>query len=139
MPSAAGDSRSPAATLPTVPSPPAATTIPARALAPLISDAAAGLLDGSLTIHISGCPKGCAHPGSAALTIVGQPDGCSLIVNGCARDQPVATTATPALPAALKRIADAAARGRQPGKTAADTIARLGAAQLAQTFGTAHG
>jgi precorrin-3B synthase len=117
----------------------ASAEIPARTLAPLISGAAAGLLDGSLTIHISGCPKGCAHPGAAALTIVGRPDGCGLIVNGCARDQPVATTATSALPAALEHIADAAAGTHQPGATAADTIARLGAAQLAQTFGTAHG
>jgi precorrin-3B synthase len=115
----------------------AAAEIPARALAPLISEAAAGLLDGSLTIHISGCPKGCAHPGAAALTIVGQPDGCGLIVDGSARDQPLATTASAALPAALKRIADA--RVRQPGETSADAFARLGSAQLAQTFGTAHG
>jgi precorrin-3B synthase len=117
----------------------ASAEIPARALAPMISDAATELLDGSVTIHISGCPKGCAHPGASALTIVGQPDGCGLIVNGCARDQPITTAATPALPAALARIADAAASGRRPGETAADTLARLGRAPLAQTFGTAHG
>jgi precorrin-3B synthase len=113
--------------------------IPARALAPLISSAAAGLLDGSLTVHLSGCRKGCAHPGAAALTIVGEPTSCGLVVDGCARDQPVATAATAALPAAMARIARAAAGARQPGETAADTLARLGGAPLAQTFGTAHG
>jgi precorrin-3B synthase len=116
-----------------------AAEIPARALAPLISDAAALLLDGSLTVHISGCPKGCAHPGASALTIVGTQGGCGLIVDGCARDQPLATAATAALPAGLERIAQTAASAHQPGETTADTLARLDAAQLAQTFGTAHG
>ena len=117
----------------------ASAEIPARALAPLISDAAAGLLDGSLTIHISGCPKGCAHPGASALTIVGQPDSCGLVVDGCARDRPIATAATGALPVAMARIANAATHARQPDETAAETLARLGSAPLARTFGTAHG
>ncbi|WP_407526248.1 hypothetical protein [Methylobacterium oryzisoli] len=26
-------------------------------------------------VHVSGCPKGCAHPGRADLTLVGRPDG----------------------------------------------------------------
>src|SRR5207248_2971831 len=55
-----------------------AAEIPARALGPLISAAAKPLLDASLTVHISGCAKGCAHPGPAALTIVGSPAGCGL-------------------------------------------------------------
>jgi precorrin-3B synthase len=117
----------------------ASAEIPARALAPLISDAAADLLDGSLTVHISGCPKGCAHPGTSALTIVGQQDGCGLIVDGCARDQPSATTPAAALPAGLKRIAGAVARDRRHGETSADTLARLGNTPLAQTFGTPNG
>jgi len=117
----------------------ASAEIPARALAPLISDAAALLLDGSLTVHISGCRKGCAHPGVSALTIVGTQGGCGLIVDACARDQPIAIVAATALPAALERIAQTAAGAHQPGDTTADTLARLDAAQLAQTFGTAHG
>ncbi|ACA16894.1 nitrite/sulfite reductase hemoprotein beta-component ferrodoxin domain protein [Methylobacterium sp. 4-46] len=28
-----------------------------------------------LTLHVSACPKGCAHPAAADLTLVGQPDG----------------------------------------------------------------
>ena len=30
-------------------------------------------------IHISGCAKGCAHPGAAALTVVGTERGCGIV------------------------------------------------------------
>jgi precorrin-3B synthase len=115
----------------------ASAEIPARTLAPLILSAAAGLLDGSLTVHVSGCPKGCAHPGPAALTIVGSRDGCGLVVGGCARDQPGASIAAAALPSGLARIAREAARAGRPEETSADTLARLGAAPLASIFGAA--
>jgi precorrin-3B synthase len=39
-------------------------------------------------VHISGCAKGCAHPGTAALTVVGTGHGCGIIRHGCARDAP---------------------------------------------------
>jgi precorrin-3B synthase len=116
----------------------ASAEIPARALAPLISAAAAGLLDGSLTVHVSGCPKGCAHPGPSGLTIVGQQSGCGLIVGGSARDHPVATVAAVALPSGFARIAAEVARNGRPEETSADGLARLGAAQLATIFGAAR-
>ena len=118
----------------------AAAEIPARALGPLICGAAAPLLDGSLTIHVSGCPKGCAHPGAAGLTIVGSQNGCGLIIDGSARDRPGATIAAETLPAGLGRIVGEVARANRPGETSADTFARLGAAHLATIFGaTRHG
>jgi precorrin-3B synthase len=40
------------------------------------------------TIHISGCPKGCAHPAPAALTIVGTQDGCGIVRHGSAHVPP---------------------------------------------------
>jgi precorrin-3B synthase len=113
----------------------AAAEIPARALGPLISGAAACLLDGSLTVHLSGCPKGCAHPGASALTIVGRQDGCGLVVDGSAADHPGAVIAAADLPAAFGRVARDVARVGRPGETAADILARLGAAQLATIFG----
>jgi precorrin-3B synthase len=113
----------------------AAAEIPARTLAPLISSAAASLLDGSLTLHVSGCPKGCAHPGTCALTIVGNQNGCGLVVDGCARQHPGATIAAAALPDALAVIAREITRSGRPGETSADTLARLGAAQVAKIFG----
>jgi precorrin-3B synthase len=39
-------------------------------------------------IHVSGCAKGCAHPGTAALTLVGSERGCGIVRNGTARDAP---------------------------------------------------
>ena len=112
----------------------AAAEIPARALAPLIVSAAANLLDGSLTLHLSGCPKGCAHPGACALTIVGNPSGCGLVVDGSARQQPGVTIAAANLPAAVAGVAREAARLGRPDETSADTLARFGAAQVATIF-----
>ncbi len=71
----------------------ASAYMPARAIAPEIAEATASSLADGKTIHISGCAKGCAHPGPAALTIVGTPDGCALIANGTTRDTPFAVVA----------------------------------------------
>lgn len=54
--------------------------IPARQLAPEIATAAEHLKSG--IIHISGCPKGCAHHGPAVLTVVGREGQCDLLLNG---------------------------------------------------------
>jgi len=77
----------------------------ARAIAPLIAESMAPLVDETLTIHISGCAKGCAHPGPTALTAVGTPGGCALVANGSARDSPFAVIATDELAAAIARYA----------------------------------
>jgi len=72
----------------------ASARIAARALAPLVAASAAPLVGGGFTIHISGCAKGCAHPASAALTVVGTAAGCALVANGTASD--AAKTMVPA-------------------------------------------
>ena len=41
--------------------------IPARRMAAEIANEYSGLLDGSVHLHVSGCAKGCAHPGNADL------------------------------------------------------------------------
>lgn len=46
----------------------------ARALAPRVTK----------TLHVSGCAKGCAHPGPAPLTLTATPDGWRIIANGTA-------------------------------------------------------
>ncbi len=53
--------------------------IPARALAPAIAAAVAAWRG---TVHVSGCAKGCAHRGAAALTIVGRDGRCDLLADG---------------------------------------------------------
>jgi len=66
----------------------AATRPLARRLAPHVPAGA--------TLHVSGCAKGCAHPGSAPLTLVARPGGrCDLILNGTASDAAVATNLSP--------------------------------------------
>ncbi len=53
----------------------------ARALAPHVSPDA--------RLHVSGCAKGCAHAGPAAITLVATSKGFDLIRDGSARDLPV--------------------------------------------------
>ena len=61
--------------------------IPARRiaaeLAPLMPASAAGVL-----VHVSGCPKGCAHPRPAALTLTGHAQGCAVVYRGTAAAVP---------------------------------------------------
>jgi precorrin-3B synthase len=58
--------------------------IDARRLATVIAPRLEGRRDG-IAIHVSGCAKGCAHPGPVALTVVGDAQGCGIIRDGTAR------------------------------------------------------
>ena len=66
-----------------------------------IAAAAGTFLDASSLIHLSGCAKGCANPGVAALTLVG-PN--RLIVRGRASDPPHGKISTAALLAGLSGL-----------------------------------
>lgn len=57
---------------------------------PLARRLAASVPEGR-TLHVSGCAKGCAHPGAADVTIVATPQGFDRIVGGCASDLPKAS------------------------------------------------
>jgi precorrin-3B synthase len=83
----------------------ASAHIAARAMAPRIAEIAAPYLDDSSKIHVSGCAKGCAHAGPAALTVVGTPAGCALVAYGSARDEPFAIVVADQLPAAILNFA----------------------------------
>jgi precorrin-3B synthase len=82
--------------------------IPARALAsaltPILEPALRPVRNG-VVVHISGCPKGCAHPIAAALTLVGTPDGCGIIHHGSARTAPGRYVDPASLGDELSRIA----------------------------------
>jgi precorrin-3B synthase len=86
----AGDPRRRIAACPGAPAC-ASGLIPARALAsaltPILEPALRPARNG-VVVHISGCPKGCAHPIAAALTLVGTPDGCGIVRRGSARTAP---------------------------------------------------
>jgi len=47
-------------------------------------------------LHVSGCAKGCAHPGPSAITLVATADGFDLVRDGSARDAPILRGLTPA-------------------------------------------
>jgi precorrin-3B synthase len=96
-------------------------------LAPAIAEAAKGFLDGSLVIHVSGCAKGCAHPGVAALTLVG-PD--SLVVAGSAGDMPDGTLSPREFIAGLARLDSARLRTPSACERSADVVSRLGKQRL---------
>lgn len=62
---------------------------PAQGDAPRLAAAFAALAREGATAHVSGCPKGCAHPGPAALTLVGRPDGrYGVVLDGHAGSDP---------------------------------------------------
>ena len=60
--------------------------IAARAIASEVAENVAE--DWAGMIHISGCPKGCAHPRPATLTIIGSERGCGIVADGTARATP---------------------------------------------------
>jgi precorrin-3B synthase len=64
--------------------------IPARTIASTLSPAlaAVGLERTGVLVHVSGCPKGCAHAAPAALTVVGTPQGCGVVYGGTAHEAP---------------------------------------------------
>jgi precorrin-3B synthase len=102
----------------------AAGEIAARELGPAIAQQSVGLFDGSVIIHVSGCPKGCAFMGRAAFTIVGRRGEGALVLDGGARDAPAATLPAERLPALLAKIAAEVQRARAPGELAADVLSR---------------
>jgi precorrin-3B synthase len=83
--------------------------IPARtlasALAPVLPNELARTARG-VAVHISGCPKGCAHPGPAALTIIGTPQGCGVVHDGAAHETPHRYIDPARVGDALSRLAD---------------------------------
>lgn len=57
-------------------------------------------------LHVSGCAKGCAHPGRAPVTLVGLVSGIGLVIDGRASDTPAQIVERPALPRLLAEMQD---------------------------------
>ena len=75
----------------------AAGHIAARTVAARLAPA----LPAGCSLHVSGCAKGCAHPGRADVTLVGQADGYGLVIDGRAGDTPRAVLRADQLETAL--------------------------------------
>jgi precorrin-3B synthase len=108
----------------------AAGEIATRALAPVLARMAA--VAGAPMVHVSGCAKGCACPRSMPLTVVGMEGRCGVVVNGSARDEPVAILGPEELPDALSRVADAVRRMRAADENSAHVLSRFDRAQMAR-------
>jgi precorrin-3B synthase len=102
-----------------------------QAMAAELVEGAAALLDGSVVLHLSGCAKGCAHPGAAALTLVGEGEDCVLVVGD---GLPVARLPRYEAAAGLRRVARLM-EGERGADDAAAALARLGWARIAEAFG----
>jgi precorrin-3B synthase len=113
----------------------ASALLSTRRLAPAIAHAAKSLLDGSITIHLSGCAKGCAHPGAAALTLVG-PD--RLVLQGRAFDAPQAKILPANFLAGLERLQAEMLQSRKEHSAqmpCAERLSRLGTQRLIESLG----
>jgi len=101
--------------------------IATRAIAAELAQIAPGLLDGSFTLHVSGCAKGCAHPRAAALTLVGLPGGgCGVVPAGSASAEPAASLAPKAVSARLAALEGLYRAREHAQESAAEWLARLG-------------
>ncbi len=107
--------------------------IAARQIASEIANDYSAVLDGTVHLHISGCAKGCAHPGSADLTVVGSENGAGIVVGGTARDTPLAYTDK--AEKGLSRLAEAIGLGENRRENSHLRLREIGAARLAEAFG----
>lgn len=105
-----------------------------KAAADLLVARAADLLDGSFTVHISGCAKGCAHPSATALTLAGRADGVALVTGGRAGDAAGEVVPVDALGTGFDRLTALYRQEKRQGDTARQVLDRIGAAALAKAF-----
>ncbi|BAB48764.1 precorrin-3B synthase [Mesorhizobium japonicum] len=106
--------------------------IATRTIAETIAAENADTLD--FTLHISGCAKGCAHPGPAALTIVGGENGAGLVVNATAKALPAGYRPGYDAARGIGRVAAVIRSARFQGETAAACLTRLGPAAIAEAY-----
>jgi precorrin-3B synthase len=113
----------------------ASASLPTRELGPAIARIAGSFLDGSVTIHLSGCAKGCALPGHASLTFSG-PD--RLIIDGSAGDTADGLCPADRILEGIKRLK---VEREQHAGSSAELLSRLGRARIVELLqrGTSGG
>ena len=105
-----------------------------KGMAQSLVEMAPELLDGSLTVHLSGCAKGCARPRPSELTLVGASSGYGLVVNGAANGLPSAYTDENGVKSALARLGRLVRQNKDAGESAQSCLTRLGAARVSAAF-----
>ncbi|MEQ9572208.1 MAG: precorrin-3B synthase, partial [Nitratireductor sp.] len=101
-----------------------------RETAAAIIGAAAGLLDGSLRLHLSGCAKRCAQPARPGWTLLGGDAARTLTTDTADRYEMRGEVATGEEAGAFARLTAAFKRHRKTGETAAAFLARQDASTL---------
>ncbi|QCI96683.1 precorrin-3B synthase [Agrobacterium larrymoorei] len=107
---------------------------PVRELAEFAAKECVQVLDGSFTLHLSGCGKGCAHPSPALLAFSGTSDG--LAFGYCAKVSAVPDGVLPFADqkAALSRLARLYEKEHKPGENARALLSRLGKARIVEAL-----
>ncbi|QRM53567.1 precorrin-3B synthase [Sinorhizobium sp. BG8] len=105
-----------------------------RAVADALVEKTPALFDGSISVHVSGCTKGCARPAPAALALSGTAAGIGLVLHGKAGDRPVARTSSQKISEALATIEALLERQRSQGISARGALDKIGEAVLAAAF-----
>ncbi|WP_353641083.1 precorrin-3B synthase [Mesorhizobium sp. WSM2239] len=108
--------------------------IETRKIAEEIAKEDGDTFDRSLSLHVSGCAKGCAHPAEAALTLVGGEKGAGLVVSGTAKGLPAAYTPGYDAVRGFGRVAELLRNQRRPEENSASCLARLGETRVAAAF-----
>lgn len=108
----------------------ASAFFPTRELADFAAQECAAVLDGSFTLHISGCGKGCAHPAPSLLALSGNADGLAFSISGRAGDPPDGILPFAQQKTALSRLARLYEKEHKPGENAASLFARLGKGKI---------
>ena len=109
-------------------------SVKTHALGETAAENIADLLDGSFTLHLSGCTKGCAHPAKAFVNLVGMNDGAALIFDGKTSDMPLKLIRHGEEAKTLAALATLVRLERENGETTRDCLLRLGPARLEKTF-----
>lgn len=109
----------------------ASGTFDTKAVADQLVLRAPDLLDGSMTVHVSGCAKGCAHPMPAVLALCGRMDGIGVVFGGRSGDSELATLSPEAAGRAMEKLAALVREQRLKGETVRQVIERLGAGAIA--------
>lgn len=107
-----------------------AGSIDTHALSHIAIEELGDVLDGSFKLHVTGCPKGCAHPRATELVLCGTADGVAFVA-GKASDHAFASTAERDARTSLNRIAALVRAERRKNETTTACIARLGQSRLA--------
>jgi precorrin-3B synthase len=126
---AADDPRSSIAVCPGAPACGSAL-LPSRELAAFAAHECADLLDGSFTLHISGCAKGCAHPAPSLIGFSGRTEGMALSVSARVSDGTELMISASDQFAALSRLARLYQNEHKPGENARACLARLGSTRI---------